>query len=134
MGIFSISLSTVYLLFKNIQKRFLEILDTKSIFFGVAICPIAFIYSNCGMPSIKSKIIAWSLCGVFSFATAAAKFNFELGLLIISSGCLFIIESSSLVTTLCYVDIICIINYCECGVYYRYSSCRNTRTFQVVIF
>lgn len=42
--VFSTRESTVCLLFRNMQKRLLEILDTKSIFFGDTICPTALCY------------------------------------------------------------------------------------------
>lgn len=42
---FSINASNILLFDKNIQKQFLDILDTNLVFLGETICPMATIYS-----------------------------------------------------------------------------------------
>lgn len=48
------------------QKRLLEIPETKSMFIGDTICSIALMQPTCFMTSIGLKIIAYTLCGWFS--------------------------------------------------------------------
>lgn len=69
-----IKLSSICLLDKKTQKRLFEILEMNIMFFGETILPIAKMYSFCGIPSIELKTKACSRLGVFSIATADAKF------------------------------------------------------------
>jgi hypothetical protein len=52
----------------------LDILDTKIMFIGLTIFPIASTYSFCGIPSMELNTIACCLFGVLFMAVTDAKF------------------------------------------------------------
>lgn len=69
----SIKLSRTCLLDKNMRKRLLDFFDTKIIFIGLTIFPIASTYSFWRIPSIEINTIAFSLFRVLSVAVIVAK-------------------------------------------------------------